>query len=269
LSLRLTRRQLVCVTLAAAVLVPRAGNSESPATVVDPGKPVVVFAAASLKTALDAVAAAWKTHNGKTASLVYSSSGVLAKQIEHGASADVFISADQHWMDDLEKAKLLRTATRRTLVANKLVLIELSGPGAKIEIAKGLDLAGAAGDGKIAVCVLDSCPEGISAKEALEALGVFSSVEPKLLRAGNIQNTLTLVARGEAKFGIVYATDAKADPAVKIAGTFPASSHRPVAYAGALTEASVNPDAAEFLSYLRSQAATKIFTGQGFEIWSK
>ncbi len=269
MSLRLTRRQLACVTLAAAFLVPRAGNSETSTTSVDPGKPVVVFAAASLKSALDAVAAAWKAHNGKTASIVYSSYGVLAKQIERGASADVFISADQHGMDGLEKAKLLRTGTRRTLVANKLVLIEPGSAGGKIEIAKGFDLSGAAGDGKIAVCALASCPEGMSAKESLEALGVFASVEPKLVQAANIQNTLTLVSRGEAKFGIVYATAAKADPAVKIAGTFPASSHRPVAYAGALLEASANPDAADFLSYLRSQAATKIFTGQGFEIWSK
>ena len=270
MSLRLTRRQLACVAIAAAVIiVPRAGNSEPPATGGATGKPVVVFAAASMKTALDAVTAAWKAHNGKTASLVYSSSGVLAKQIEHGSPADVFISADLKTMDDLEKAKLLRTGTRRNFVGNKLVLIEPSGPGGKIEIAKGFDLSGAAGDGKIAVCALDSCPEGISAKEALDALGVFSNVEPKLVQAGNIQNTLTLVSRGEAKFGIVFATDAKADPAVKMAGTFPASSHSPLAYAGALTEASVNPDAADFLSYLRSQAATKIFTGQGFEIWSK
>jgi molybdate transport system substrate-binding protein len=257
------------VTLAAAILLPRTGNSESPSTVVDPGKPVVVFAAASLKTALDAVAAAWKTHNGKTATLVYSSSDVLAKQIEHGASADVFISADPRGMDDLEKAKRLRGGTRRNFLRDKLVLIEPSGSGGKIEIAKGFDLSGAAGDGKIAVCALDSCPEGMSAKESLEALGIFSSVEPKLVQTGNIQSTLTLVSRGEAKFGIVYATDARTDPAVKTAGTFPASSHGPLAYAGALLEASVNPDAADFLSYLRSQAATKIFTGQGFEIWSK
>lgn len=260
---------MVCVTLAAAVLVPRAGNSESPATVVDPGKPVVVFAAASLKTALDAVAAAWKTHNGKTASIVYASSGVLAKQIERGTSADVFISADPRGMDDLEKAKRLRSGTRRNFLRDKLVLVEPSSPGGKIEIAKGFDLSGAAGGGKIAVCALDLCPEGMSAKELLEALGIFSSVEPKLVQTGNIQSTLTLVSRGEAKFGIVYATDAKTDPAVKMAGTFPASSHGPLAYAGALLEASVNPDAADFLSYLRSQAATKIFTGQGFEIWSK
>ena len=150
-------------------------------------------------------------------------------------------------------------------MANKLVLIEPGSAGGKIEIAKGFDLSGAAGDGKIAVCALDSCPEGMSAKESLEALGVFSSVEPKLVQAANIQNTLTLVSRGEAKFGIVYATAAKADPAVKMAGTFPASSHRPVAYAGALTEVSVNPDAADFLSYLSRRRRPRSLPGKALK----
>jgi molybdate transport system substrate-binding protein len=172
-------------------------------------------------------------------------------------------------VDDLEKAKLIRAGTRRNLVGNKLVLIEPSDADAKIEIAKGFDLAGATGEGKISVCTLDSCPGGIYAKEALNSLGVFSSVEPKLAQADNIRNALTLVSRGEAKFGIVYATDAKADPQVKVVGTFPASSHSPIVYPVALIEASANPDAVDFLSYLRSQAATKIFTEQGFEILAK
>ena len=263
--------RVLAAAVAAALFTPAAGTAETPA--VTPGtaadKPVVIFAAASLKTALDAVASAWKTDTGKTASIVYASSGVLAKQIEQGAPADIFISADLKWMDYLEKAKLIRAGTRRKLLGNKLVLVEPSDADVKLEIGKGFDLAGAAGDGKIAVCTLDSCPGGIYAKEALTSLGVFASVEPKLAQADNIRNALNLVARGEAKFGIVYATDAKAEPKVKLVGTFPDSSHSPIVYPMALVEASANPDAAFFLSYLKSQAATKIFIGQGFEILPK
>jgi molybdate transport system substrate-binding protein len=229
----------------------------------------IVFAAASMKTALDAAAAAWKADTGKTVSIAYASSATLAKQIEQGAPADIFISADLKWMDYLEKSKLIRAGTRRNLFGNKLVLIEPSDADVKLEIAKGFDLAGAAGDGKIAVCAIDSCPGGIYAKEALESLGVFAGVEPKLAQADNVRNALTLVSRGEAKFGIVFATDAKADPKVKVVGTFPASSHSKIVYPVALIAASANPDAAFFLAYLTSRAATKIFTGQGFENLSK
>ncbi|MGH6849576.1 MAG: molybdate ABC transporter substrate-binding protein [Methylocella sp.] len=230
--------------------------------------PAVVFAAASMKTALDAVAVAWKADTGKRLSIAYASSATLAKQIGQGAPADIFISADLKWMDYLEKAKLVRAGTRRNLLGNKLVLIEPSDAEVRLDIAKGFDLAGAAGDGKIAVCLIDSCPAGIYAKEALVSLGVFASVEPKLAQAENVRNALTLVSRGEARFGIVYATDAKADPKVKVVGTFPASSHSPIIYPVALTAASANPDAELFLAYLTSQAATKIFLEQGFEVLS-
>jgi molybdate transport system substrate-binding protein len=229
----------------------------------------VVFAAASTMTALDAVAAAWKTQTGKRVSIAYASSAALAKQIEQGAPADIFISADRKWMDYLEKAKLIRTGTRKNLLGNKLVLIEPGDADVKLEIAKGFDLAGAAGVGKIAVCMIDSCPAGIYAKEALESLGVFAGVEPKLAQADNVRNALNLVSRGEAKFGIVYATDARADPNVKVVGTFPASSHDPIVYPVALVAASANPDAAFFLAYLTSLAATRFFLEQGFEVLSK
>jgi len=222
-----------------------------------------------MKTALDAVAAAWKADTGKTVSIAYASSAVLAKQIEQGAPADIFISADLKWMDHLDKSRLIQAGTRRDLLGNKLVLIEPSDADVTLEIAKGFDLAGAAGDGKIAVCMIDSCPGGIYAKEALESLGVFAGVEPKLVQADNVRNALNLVSRGEAKFGIVYATDAKADPKVKLVGTFPASSHSPIVYPVALVAASANPDAALFLAYLTSRAAAKIFLEQGFDILSK
>jgi len=245
------------------------GGTDAAAAAPDTATPPVVFAAASLKTALDAAAAALQADTGKRVSIAYASSAVLAKQIEQGAPADIFISADLKWMDYLEKAELIRAGTRKNLFGNKLVLIEPSDADSKLEIAKGFDLAGAAGGGKIAVCAVDSCPGGIYAKEALESLGVFADVEPKLAQADNVRNALNLVSRGEAKFGIVYATDAKADPKVKVVGALPASSHSPIVYPVALIAASTNPDAAFFLAYLTSQAATKIFTGQGFEILSK
>jgi molybdate transport system substrate-binding protein len=235
----------------------------------DTAAPPVVFAAASTKTALDAAAAVWKADTGKTVSIAYASSATLAKQIEQGAPADIFISADLKWMDYLEKAKLICAGTRRNLLGNKLVLIEPGDADVKLEIANGFDLAGAAGDGKIAVCAIDSCPAGIYAKEALESLGVSAGVGAKLAQADNVRNALNLVSRGEAKFGIVYATDAKADPKVKVVGTFPASSHSSIVYPVALVAASANPDAAFFLTYLMSQAATKIFLEQGFEVLSK
>ncbi len=229
----------------------------------------IVFAAASMRTALDAVAAAWKAETGKTVKISYASSATLAKQIAQGAPADIFISADLKWMDYLEKDKLIRSETRKNRFGNKLVLIEPSGAESKLEIAKNFDLAGAAGNGKISVCIIDSCPAGIYTKEALESLGVFAGVEPKLAQAENVRSALALVSRGEAKFGIVYATDARADPKVKVVGTFPASSHRPIVYPVALIAASANPDAALFLANLASQVATKIFVEQGFEILSK
>jgi len=229
----------------------------------------IVFAAASMKTALDAVAAAWKAGTGKTVKISYASSATLAKQIAQGAPADIFISADLKWMDFLEKDKLIRTETRKNRFGNKLVLIEPSGADTRLEIAKDFNLAGAAGNGKIAVCAIDSCPAGIYARQALESLGVFASVERKLAQAENVRSALALVSRGEARLGIVYATDLKSDPQVKVIGIFPESSHSPIIYPVALVTTSTNPDAEFFLAYLTSQAATRIFVEQGFEILSK
>lgn len=276
LTIEATRRGLGALAFGlamGALAFTRAASAGDGATppAVSPGKNAapVVFAAASMKTALDAAAAAWQADTGKTVSLAYASSAVLAKQIEQGAPADIFISADLKWMDYLEKSKLIRAGTRKNLFGNKLVLIEPSDADVKLGIAQGFDLADAAGDGKIAVCMIDSCPAGIYAREALESLGVFAGVEPKLAQADNVRNALNLVARGEAKFGIVYATDARADSKVKVVGTFAQSSHSPIVYPVALVGASANPDAAFFLGYLSSRAATKIFLEQGFEILSK
>ncbi|WP_020176968.1 molybdate ABC transporter substrate-binding protein [Methyloferula stellata] len=269
-----TRRQgLVPLVFAFLALVAPGAFAEQPAGTVAPaaaaGDGPVVFAAASMKTALDAVAATWKTQNGKSVPISYASSAVLAKQIEQGAPADIFISADLVWMDYLDKAKLLKPGTRLNLLGNTLVLIEPADGTSTLKIAPNFDLAGAVGDGKIAVCTIASCPGGIYAKAAFEKLGIWSAVEPKLAQADNIRNALTLVARGEAKFGVVYGTDAKAEPKVKVVDTFPESSHGPIVYPAAIIAGSKNPDATAFLAYMRSQAATKIFLDQGFAILDK
>lgn len=260
------RRKLASLALALAVSLAFA----FPAVAQQGGKlGPVVFAAASLKSALDAIAPAFNAETSRTLSLVYGSSAVLAKQINQGAPADVFISADLQWMDYLEKANLLRPGTRRNLLGNDLVLIEPRDASATLKIAPGFDLAGATGDGKIAVCTITSCPGGIYAKQALEKLGVFGAVEPKLAQADNIRTALALVSRGEAKFGIVYGTDPKADPKVKVVDAFPESTHSPIIYPVAVIAASKDPDATRFVAFLSSQTATKILIGQGFKILSK
>jgi molybdate transport system substrate-binding protein len=233
--------------------------------IADPAAGPTIFAAASMKTALDAIAVAWTAKTGKSPVISYGSSGTLAKQIQSGAPADLFISADQKWMDVLAKADALKPGTRQSLLGNTLVLIEPANGVIGMKIAKGFDLAGALGpDGKLAVCTVASCPAGIYAKEALEKLGVYAALEPKLAQADNVRAALVLVARGEAKFGIVYGTDAKAEPKVKVVDTFPTASHAPIVYPVAVMKASHNADAELFEAYMRSQDATKILTAQGF-----
>lgn len=229
-----------------------------------PGK-LVVFAAASLATALNAIQPIFTREKGQPVVISYASSGVLAKQIERGAPADVFISADTKWIDYLAKKNLLAQGTRRDLLGNELVLIEPAAARTKLKIKPGFDLATLSGDGKIAVCTVASCPAGIYAREAFNKLGVWNSVEPKLAQAANVRDALALVARGEAKFGVVYATDAKAEPKVRVIDVFPADSHTPIVYPVAVVASSKNAGAAVFEAFLTSQAAVKILTGQGFK----
>ena len=232
------------------------------------GKGPLVFAAASMKTALDAIAAKYAA-GGKPAPVIsYGSSGTLAKQIQAGAPADLFISADQKWMDVLAEDGVIDPKSRESLLGNKLVLIEPSDATATLKIDNGFDLAGALGDGKLAVCIVSSCPAGIYGKQSLETLGVYKAVEPKLAQADNVRAALLLVARGEAKFGIVYATDAKAEPKVKVVGTFPESSHTPIVYPVAVTTAARNEAgaAASFEAFLHSPEARTILTDQGFTV---
>ncbi len=229
----------------------------------------VVFAAASMQTALAAIAARVAAKPGKTPVISYGSSGVLAKQILAGAPADLFISADEQWMDFLAGKDALKAGTRDTLLGNGLVLVAPANAEAKLTIAPGFGLAAALGDGKLAVCTVASCPAGIYGKQALQKLGVFAAVEPKLAQAENVRAALLLVARGEAKFGIVYTSDAKSEPRVKVVDTFPESSHTPITYPVAVTKESKSADSGALEAFLRAPESAEILSGQGFTVLSR
>ena len=264
-----SKRSLVAMVLAFALAQPALAQTKvapAPVAPASTAKGPTIFAAASMKTALDAIAAAWTTKTGKAPSISYASSGVLAKQIESGAPAEIFISADLKWMDYLDKATLIEPHTRKSIIGNDLVLIAPADSKSTLKIATSFDLADAIGTGKLAVCTIDSCPAGIYAKQALEKLAVWPSVQPKLAQGDNVRAALLLVSRGETPFGIVYATDAKAEPKVKIIDSFPASTHEPIVYPIALVKGTKNPDAASFEAYMRSVEATKILLAQGFTI---
>jgi molybdate transport system substrate-binding protein len=227
---------------------------------------VVVFAAASLKTALDGVNVQWRKDTGKKASISYGGSPALAKQIEQAAPAQIFISADVDWMDYLAKKNLIKPESRSNLLGNRLVLIAHQRAAEPVDIKPGLDLAGVLGDGRLAMANVDAVPAGKYGKAALERLGLWASVSRKIVQAENVRAALLLVSRGEAPAGIVYQTDAAADPSVKIIGTFPPNTHPPIRYPIALTASATHPDAAVFLAYVRSARAGRIFEAQGFTV---
>src|SRR6516162_2671123 len=229
------------------------GSAWSPASAED--KTLTVFAAASMKNALDDIDAAFTAKTGVKVSASYAASSTLAKQIEQGAPADVFVSADTDWMDYAVGKKSINESTRANLLGNSIVLI--APKDSKIDnvvIGQGFDLAKIAGDGKIATGDVKSVPVGKYAKAALEKLGAWQAAEPKFAMAESVRAALTLVARGEAVLGIVYSTDAKVEPGVKIVGTFPADTHPPIIYPVAVTTAA-KPEAFSYLSFLRSSTA--------------
>jgi molybdate transport system substrate-binding protein len=225
---------------------------------------ILLFAAASMKNALDDVDAAFAKQTGIAVVASYDASSALMKQIEQGAPADVYISADQKWMDYGSRKTLIDDATRVNLLGNTLVLI--AGKESKLSevtIGPNVDLAELAGAGRIATGDVRAVPVGIYAKEALQKLGLWDAVEPKLAMVGNVRAALVLVARGEAPLGIVYATDAKVEPAVKIIAAFPDDAHEPIVYPAAATR-TAKPEAALYLSFLRSAPARAIFERYGF-----
>lgn len=227
---------------------------------------LLTFAAASLQTAFKAIAEAWHNETGKTAAFSFAASSALAKQLEQGAPADIFASADLEWMDFAQKNNLILLATRQSLLGNRLVLIAAQGDQSTIKIEPGFDLAGALGEARLATGNPASVPVGRYAQAALTNLGVWDSVRPKLAGTDNVRTALVLVARGEAKLGIVYATDAKSEPKVRIVDTFPVNTHPPIIYPVAQVKTSHNPLAAAFLAYLRAPAATRIFEAEGFSV---
>jgi molybdate transport system substrate-binding protein len=248
--------------LAAAVL--GIGLASPPTAALAQDKIITVFAAASMKNALDDVNAAFTKSAGIKVAASYAASSALIKQIENGAPADVFVSADLDWMDYGAQHKLIKDDTRVNLLGNRLVLI--APKDSKIDhvtIAPGFDLAKLVGDGRIVTGDVRAVPVGKYAKAALGKLGAWAAAEPKFAMTENVRAALTLVARGEAALGIVYETDAKVEPNVKIVGAFPADSHPPIVYPVALT-VNAKPEAAQYLAFLRLPAAKTVFETYGF-----
>jgi molybdate transport system substrate-binding protein len=230
---------------------------------------ITVFAAASLKNALDDAAKKYEAKTGDKVVVSYAASSALAKQVEQAAPADIFFSADLDWMDYLEQKKLLDTASRHTLLGNTLVLIAPKDSTVSLSIEKNFPLLQALGpDGKLAMANVDSVPAGKYGKAALTYLGVWDQVAPRVAQAENVRAALTFVARGEVPLGIVYGTDAKSEPAVKVVGTFPENSHPKILYPVALTS-SAKPEARKFLEFLLSSEAAPAFEAQGFSIEGK
>jgi molybdate transport system substrate-binding protein len=227
---------------------------------------VTVFAAASLKNALDAINEACAADVGEKATISYAASSALAKQIEEGAPADVFISADLDWMAYLSDKNLTRKDTETRLLGNSIVLIAPADSAAAIEIAPNFDLAGLLGGGKLAMANVDSVPAGKYGKASLEKLGVWDKVSASVAQAENVRAALALVSTGEAPLGIVYKTDAAADRKVKIIGTFPEDSHKPIIYPVAQTAGSKDEDTAAFLKCLQTAKAKALFEAQGFTV---
>src|ERR1700728_952838 len=238
------------------------GSLASPALAED--NSLTVFAAASMKNALDDVDAAYTAKTGVRISASYAASSTLAKQIEQGAPADIFVSADTDWMDYATGKKNISEPSRVNLLGNSIVLI--APKDSKIDnvaIGPGFDLSKLAGDGKIATGDVKAVPVGKYAKAALEKLGAWQAAEPKFAMAESVRAALTLVGRGEAVLGIVYSTDARVEPAVKIVGTFPADSHPPIIYPVAATS-TAKPDTSGYLAFLKTAAAKAIFEKYGF-----
>ena len=256
------RRWLGLAVAASMAIAPLVAHAQS--------NSLVIFAAASLKNALDEIAIGWSKETGKPKPKIsYAASSALAKQIEQGAPTDLFISADLDWMDYAEKKDLIQKDTRFNLLGNKIVLIAPKDSSASIDVKQGFDLAKALNGGKLAMGNVDAVPAGKYGKAALEKLGAWDSVRDKIAQADNVRAALLLVARGEAPLGIVYATDAAAEPNVKIVGTFPDDSHPPIIYPAAIVKGAKSADAKPFLDMLKSAKARPAFEKQGFTVLVK
>lgn len=228
---------------------------------------LTVFAAASLKESLDEAAAAYQKTSGQPVRVSYAASSALARQIEQGAPADAFLSADLEWMDYLQQRKLIDPKSRRNLLGNTLVLVApATGNVAPVELKPGVDLLPRLGEnGRIALGLTASVPAGKYAKASFVSLGVWKSLEPRVAEAESVRAALMLVARSETPLGVVYGSDARAEPKVRVIGTFPENTHALIVYPVARIAASRNPHAAAFVRWLGTPAALGIFRKHGFE----
>ena len=230
------------------------------------GKPITVFAAASLKESMDEAAAKFGAETGQQVVVSYAASSALARQIEQGAPADVFISADLDWMDELQAKNLIDVASRRSLLGNTLVLVAPATSRLHaLALHQGSNLLPMLGaDGRIALALTASVPAGKYAKSAFEHLGMWNTLQPRLAEAENVRAALLLVARGETPLGVVYGSDAKAEPRVRVLATFPPGSHPPIVYPLARIRTSTQPQAAAFVRWLQTPQAAAIFRAHGF-----
>ena len=224
----------------------------------------IIFAAASLKNALDEISQSWSGQSRSKPAVSYAASSALARQIEKGAPADIFISADLEWMDYLAQRKLLNDASRVNLLRNELVLIAPQGAKISVEWVRGLQFGDLLGKDRLSMADPVSVPAGKYGKAALEALGLWPQVAGKIIRTDNVRTALNFVARAEAPLGIVYRTDAASEPRVRIVTAFPRNTHPPIVYPAALLGHGNNAEAAAFFSYLKSNAAVGIFRKNGF-----
>jgi molybdate transport system substrate-binding protein len=257
---RQTRRSAVIAlvaALAACALPAHAAAAQKPE--------LLVFAASSLTDVLNELGALYTKESGQTVKFSYAASSVLARQIESGARADAFLSADGEWMDYLERRNLIDKSTRKNLLGNELVLVAPADSTVKVKIAKPFPLANVLGDRRLATGDPESVPVGRYAKAALTSLGAWDSIAARLVRAENVRAALGFVARGEAMLGIVYATDARVEKKVRIVDTFPASSHPPIVYPVA-TSAKPQNGARELIQFLSGKKAAPVFEKYGFTV---
>jgi molybdate transport system substrate-binding protein len=255
-TILLRRAVLALAALATAMALPLSAFAADP---------VRVFAASSLTDALKAIAAQYTTETGTPVTFSFGASSAIAHQIEAGAPADLFFSADTDWMDYLQSRSLVQPRTRRNLLGNRLVLIAPSASSVQLKIAPGFALRQALGGGRLSTGDPDTVPVGRYARSALTNLGVWNEVADHLVRAENVRSTMLFVERGEAPLGIVYQTDAMIDPKVRVVDVFPAKSHLPIIYPAALTKGA-GPGAAAFLAYVAGPKGQAIFRRYGFII---
>ncbi len=260
----MTTARLIFTALLSLALAACAERPAPPAG----GEPLLVFAAASLKDAMDEATATHAETGGPQMEVSYAASSALARQIEQGAPADVFVSADLAWMDWLGERGLIDAGSRRDLLGNDLVLVApAQGEVPPLDLAAGADaLLARLGDGHLAMALVESVPAGKYGREAFELLGMWDALALRVAEADNVRAALMLVARGEAPLGVVYGSDAQAEPRVRVVATFPADSHAPIVYPAARVAASRHERAAGFVDWLASPEAGAIFRRHGFTL---